>query len=138
MNIRTLILGLGTVAVTGTMALAQSERGQKMFERVDANGDGLISISEARAMREERFGKMDANGDGRVTLAELQETGKARRAERMAKRFEKMDANGNGAIERTEFEDMAEARFERIDQNGDGALSQDEIRQSRRNGRQGG
>jgi len=45
------------------------------FERADANGDGAISLAEARAgmpRLARDFERVDANGDGRVTPIELQ------------------------------------------------------------------
>ena len=42
----------------------------KMFERTDANGDGVISHEEFSAKAERSFKKMDANSDGKVTKEE--------------------------------------------------------------------
>ncbi len=48
-------------------------RGEKMFEKHDTNGDGVISKEEFMAHAEERFGKMDKDGDGKVTKEEARE-----------------------------------------------------------------
>lgn len=142
-----LILAVGLTLGAGTLALAQKDgargdRGQKMFDRVDADSDGRITAAEAQAFRDERFRRLDANADGQVTKAEMQDARSKRRAERkerraerraqrMAKRFEKTDTNGNGALDRNEFDRMAAARFQRMDANGDGAVTRDEIRSMR-------
>ena len=42
----------------------------KMFEEMDTNADGVISLEEHSAKAERRFKKMDANGDGKVTREE--------------------------------------------------------------------
>ena len=42
----------------------------KMFEKMDTNADGVISLEEHSAKAERRFKKMDANGDGKVTREE--------------------------------------------------------------------
>lgn len=54
----------------------------KMFDKMDANGDGTVTKEEARDFHEGRFDKMDANGDGKVTKDEA----KARMKERHEKR----------------------------------------------------
>ncbi len=46
------------------------DRGHKMFERHDTNGDGVISKSEFIASAEERFKKMDADENGEITKDE--------------------------------------------------------------------
>ncbi|HEY0625038.1 hypothetical protein [Sphingomonas sp.] len=44
--------------------------GERMLQRIDTNGDGLISKAENRAAAEARFTRMDANGDGTLTADE--------------------------------------------------------------------
>ena len=132
MNQTAIVIGLGLALVVGGAAMADGgKRAQKMFDRLDVNGDGRITQEEAQGLRDQRFARMDANGDGRVTLSEMQDAGRKRRAERMAKRFEKMDANGDGSLARSEYEDLAVRRFQRMDANGDGALTLDEIKARR-------
>lgn len=45
----------------------------KMFEKVDTNGDGVISKTEMLSKAEERFAKMDTNGDGSVSKEEAKQ-----------------------------------------------------------------
>ena len=136
---RTLLLAAAAAtAMTAGIAMAKDgQRGAKIFERLDINGDGAISASESESFRAERVARMDANGDGRVTIEEMREAGRKRRADRTAKRFEKMDANGDGVVQRAEFEDMAAKRFDRMDANGDGQVTIEEIR-ARKGRRKGG
>jgi len=42
----------------------------KMFEKMDTNADGVISLEEHSAKAERRFKKMDTNSDGKVTKEE--------------------------------------------------------------------
>jgi hypothetical protein len=47
-------------------------RGERMFARLDANGDGAIDREEFRAQAARRFDRMDANKDGKIDAAERQ------------------------------------------------------------------
>ena len=44
--------------------------GERMFEKKDVNGDGVISKDEFMTSAEEMFGKLDADGNGEVTKEE--------------------------------------------------------------------
>lgn len=57
-------LSLGSVRTMGTATA---------FAKVDADGDKLITQSEADAMQglPQQFGKLDANGDGQLTMQEF-------------------------------------------------------------------
>ena len=67
----------------------QAERQAKRFERLDANGDGLITADEhdaAAAKRMDRmFDRIDTDGDGVITEAE-REAAKEAMKERRGKR----------------------------------------------------
>lgn len=108
----------------------------RMLERIDKNGDGLISRDEVAGMPRmaERFDQLDGNGDGVLDKSEL---GKVRDRvrgelrERAEDRFEDTDANGDGAIDLAEAQAAAQRRatdmFERLDADGDGRLTREEM-----------
>lgn len=56
-------------------AAKRAERKQEMLAKFDLNKDGVLDKSERAAMKDsiltERFQKMDANGDGTLSLAEF-------------------------------------------------------------------
>lgn len=62
-------------------------KGQKMMERVDTNGDGVISKAEFMAKHEEMFVKMDADKDGELTKEEMKNAREAMK-EKMKERME--------------------------------------------------
>ncbi|MFP4249852.1 MAG: hypothetical protein ACLFU7_09360 [Armatimonadota bacterium] len=45
-----------------------------MIERLDADGDGRVSIDELPERLRERFAEADANGDGILSVEELQQS----------------------------------------------------------------
>lgn len=64
----------------------QNQRHRKgKFERMDSDGDGVVTKDEFMAHSEKRFSKMDADGDGKITKEESD----AARA-RMKEKFGKM------------------------------------------------
>lgn len=94
---KTIYLGLimATLALSAQPALAKGgKKVEKMFEKADANGDGVISQSEFLAGAEERFGKMDADGSGDITQEEVKEVMAAKR-EKMKALREKRDSESS-------------------------------------------
>lgn len=89
-----------------TLASAQ-DRVAAMFERVDADGNGVITAVELEASAVE-------GGRGGRMLA-------------------RADADGDGDVTRDEAVAQAVARFQRMDADGDGTISEDE-RPRRRGG----
>ena len=57
-------------------------RGHAMMQRLDADGDGAVSLAEQQAQATRRFDRIDANHDGRIDQAERD----ALRTKKMAKR----------------------------------------------------
>jgi hypothetical protein len=133
-------------------------RGGGMFQRLDTDGDGLVSLQEFQAAGEARFASLDADGDGLISAEEFSagrrgsgtaEAGKAygpraeHRAERMQQfrdqRFASLDADGDGHISRAEFDQQHMARFNALDANGNGLIDADErpARRDMRDGRGG-
>ena len=100
------------------------------FGRADANGDGLVSADEFKAVDIDRA--MRRGGGQRMRPRE--------RGPRMGGKpaegdFEAADADGNGALSPQEFDALPQARrearrkrvFERMDTDGDGFLTVDEF-----------
>jgi Ca2+-binding EF-hand superfamily protein len=55
---------------------------EKMFSRMDANGDGKVTQKENSAERAKWFKRLDANNDGLVSSEELKEAREARKQNR--------------------------------------------------------
>lgn len=72
-------------------------RMEKMWEKIDADKDGVITQAEHTAFTSAKFKEMDANGDGKVTKEEMQAHHKAKMEKwgKMGKRHcEGMDKPG--------------------------------------------
>jgi Ca2+-binding EF-hand superfamily protein len=100
--------------------------GEKRMKRMDINNDGAISRDEWKG-KPEAFDRIDKDGDNLITREEL---GAA--ARRQAGRLNQMDTNNDGAISRDEWKGD-ERRFNRLDVNSDGVVTKEERRSVRRN-----
>ncbi len=109
------------IAVLSGDAAGAQEPGRfadRMFDRIDANRDGVLTRAEVRAARGRMFDRLDADHDGAVTIAEAEAArnqAQARVAERLA-RFAEHRAQGSTQAE----------RLTGMDRNGDGRVSRDE------------
>ena len=99
-------------------------RGERMFERLDANKDGVLTADELGA-RVERLMEADANKDGKLTKAEIRDFHEARMAEHEKRRFP--DENGDGVVSRSEWSKSRDAAFDELDANKDGKLTREEL-----------
>jgi Ca2+-binding EF-hand superfamily protein len=126
--IAALLIGLAPLGA----AQAQDMPGQRIAQRIDTNGDGVISKDEMAAARVRLFRKLDRNGDGVIDRNEIESARQAikDRAEtaqaRLANRWRRMDANGDGKVSEQEFASSMPL-FDLADRDGDGKLSADEI-----------
>lgn len=77
--------------------------GARLFEKIDANSDEIITRAEVVAFADERMKEFDSNRDGQITKAELQAGREARRQQHQKAMFQRLDANGDGAISAEEF-----------------------------------
>lgn len=108
--------------------------------RADANNDGNVTREEFLARPTEMFDRLDANRDGVISAAERPQRpdrpaqgGERRRADRP-----NPDTDGNGVVSRAEFAAMGASMFARLDANSDGRVTQEEARAAhgeRRHGR---
>lgn len=122
----------------GGQALAHGPGGDQMFQKMDANNDGKISVDEHAAAAKKMFEVMDANKDGKVTAAEMeaaheQIAGKAAVAKdkgkqmSAAEKLKVVDSNGDGALTAEEHLAGSKSMFDKMDANHDGLLTKAEL-----------
>lgn len=88
---------LMTTCILASPALAEAgARGDRMFQRLDADADGQVTLAEVTARKTEVFTTADANADGNLSLAEF--TG-------INPLFDRADADGDGIVTRAEFDE---------------------------------
>lgn len=100
----------------------------------DANNDGNITRDEFLARPIAMFERLDANSNGVIEASE-----RAQRPERGAQDGERHqradrpnpDTDGNGTFSRAEFTTMGAGMFERLDANSDGRVTQEEAQAAR-------
>lgn len=110
------------------------EMAEGILERLDKNGDGLISGEEMPKAGRMDLSKADRNGDGGVDLFELtlvltERMGREGGAGPMAERLKRMDANGDGAIDKAEWKGPPE-RFDALDADRDGKITEPELKKA--------
>jgi hypothetical protein len=141
--------GMAGNDVTRADALAKAD---KIFARMDVNGDGTLSQADRAARLKAHFAEIDADKNGSISEAEFM----AAREERMEKREDRRqargdrpgrgkdghdgsgmhmmklaDTNADQKVSKAEFRAAAEARFTRADTNNDGTLTRDERKAER-------
>ena len=141
MRYAALLSALGLACAATLAAAAPGAEGHDPMARLkaaDANGDGMISRDEAKALPRiaKHFDEIDANHDGQVTADELRAFHQKMHQVRMAKGggwFKKLDTDGDGRISRAEAQAAPRlaARFDDIDANKDGFLTPDELKAAR-------
>lgn len=126
------------LAAAAALSLFGAAEAQDRGPRMDADGDGKITLQEFKTGRGERmFARLDADGDGKLSKTEL--AAPLQRAPQGADvAFAALDADKDGFVSHAEAEAMAAAAFTRADTDGDGALSGEEIDHVRQGLRPGG
>ena len=76
---------------------------QRMLDRYDTNGDGVLGVEEAKAARAAQFKKFDKNDDGTLDLTEYQALWMDAMHERMVRRFQQHDTDGDAGVTEAEF-----------------------------------
>jgi Ca2+-binding EF-hand superfamily protein len=115
------VLAIAT-AVSGA-ALAHGARGGRMFEKMDTNSDGKITLAEAQSGAQARFTALDKNKDGVITEAEL---GEGRHP-----LMKHADANKDGKVTLAELQAQTTTWFARFDKNNDKVVTKEELAQAR-------
>lgn len=114
---------------------------QGMLKEADANKDGSIDKSEARAMHEKHFDEADANKDGKLSADEIRKCDQHKHGsmhEKGTQGFVGADKNGDGKLDRKEAEALPNVskNFDAIDANKDSLLERDEVHTFMKNRRQ--
>jgi Ca2+-binding EF-hand superfamily protein len=133
-------------AFAAEMAADAATRAARIFERLDADGDGLLSAEELAPRRPERraamFDRIDADGDGVITREEA-EAAHARwreRAERRPEgrgpRHQRAEGRPGRGPDGGPRGDRVERMFERMDLDGDGVITREEAEQFHRDMRE--
>ena len=104
----------------------------RLFEEVDADGDGSVTQAEVDAYRATRVGAADGNDDGSLSLDEFQTLWLEQMRPRMVDAFQHLDEDGDGQITEAELDQRVGRMVARLDRDGDGVLTlQDRGRRNR-------
>lgn len=102
-------LALLLLAASGT-ACALARTPDEYLQRMDADGDGRISLREYQDYLSRGFVAMDLDGDGRLSASEMPPGTRARRAptleshrRSLAATFDRQDANNDGHLDAREL-----------------------------------
>jgi hypothetical protein len=100
--------------------------GADCFSEQDADGDGRVTLLEARAAALVLFEHFDENRDGQVTVSEARGAALPWREGRMASRFASLDRDQNGGLSVWEI-NLPPRRFVAADRDGDRLISRAEL-----------
>lgn len=106
------------------------------FSRADANNDGNITRDEFLARPNQMFDRIDANRNGVIEASERPQPRQRGEGGPRRERFNP-DADNNGSISAAEHAAMGARMFERMDANSDDRVTQEELQTQRGHRRQG-
>jgi hypothetical protein len=98
-------------------------RAAQHFQKLDTNGDKVVSRDELLSRITERFDRADVNKDGTVTPEER----KVATQKWAEERFSKADANKDGALSADELPVRFAKKLQKLDANQDGKLTREEL-----------
>src|SRR5690348_6877730 len=103
-----------------------------VWNKLDANHDGSISMSEHQRHADQMFKNADTNGDGKLSKQESRTAMQSMHHGNTSQDhfndwWNKVDTNGDGSISMSEHRAYMDQMFRKADRNGDGKLSQSEF-----------
>ena len=143
-----------TLALSGSAFAQAGNPGAHFVANWDGDGDGLVTLEEARTMRDNLFTTFDADGDGKLSPEEFDAFDEVRAADQEQMRAEMCvkagggmgqgmgpgmmraeggmmrsfnDPDGDGAVSREEFVGRTAEWFAMMDQTGDGTIAEDDF-----------
>ncbi len=109
---------------------------QKLYRRLDRNGDGRLDRGEVEGhpYQERHFERLGGGNRGYLDPDQLLPRSTEAMGQRLREFFSRADRNGNGRIDRAEAAAYAwmQRRFTEVDANGDGGVSWEELGRQRR------
>lgn len=133
-KIAVIAAGLAGLGVAG-MAMANEPyfpRGERGFQRMDANKDGKLSLQEISPVMDKRLITADSNGDKIVTAAEIDAMLTKRIEARRTRMMQLLDANKDGSITVAEMDSVVENMLNNADANKDGGVDMAELKSFKR------
>jgi len=132
---------VASVAIPSLLLAGTGNRGGHFMDRFDSNKDGTVTKEEINKVRSEEFLKYDKDGNGVLSVDEWKAMREDRLNQRMQRQFTRHDSNNDGAISQEEFMTKPERMMSHLDKNGDNVIDADEMPGHRRgscNGPKGG
>ena len=118
-------------SISANAALAREPgmpRGERTFERLDKNKDGVLAIKELEAKSVRRFMRLDADKNDKVTKAELENWLNRLAQRRIDRILSRMDADKDTAVTRTELRGYIAGLFVSADSDKSGGVTLQESR----------
>lgn len=100
-------------------------RGHQLLRALDADGDRVVTIEEARALQLDRLGRFDTDGDGTLSLDEFTPLFTEVTRTRMVNMYQYLDADGDGEVTEAEMLSPVQ-KLTQMDLDGDGDVDRDD------------
>lgn len=127
----TLSAGMAALMLSGSAVLAQEPKlptSERLFNRLDRDNDGKISLKEVQRRSARPFMRLDADRDGTVTTAEIEAYLTKLMESRRDRLLAKLDRNGDGSIAGSEIDEFIAAEFAAADTDKDGSVTLAELK----------
>jgi class 3 adenylate cyclase len=97
-----------------------------LFNKIDINRDGKITLDEFMMWRDKQFNRLDKNADGSLSWFEVS-AGRNKFAQKLMDHFDRIDTNQDRYLSREEFREASRRRFLKWDANRDNYLNAEEF-----------
>lgn len=121
------------IAASPAVARRNQKMAQRLFDKLDANHDGVVTRDEYLAAAAARFDALDTAHSGKLTAQEIAASPKMLRHDEFAARRElrHIGAGADGSVTLDQYLAAAKTHFAKLDANGDGFIEADEATRHR-------